>query len=395
MGLAVSHGRIAPAQTPAPVPVPVQPVPVTQPAAPRIAAPRPIAAPVQPAAPAAAARPAPAPAQAVPVAPAAAPTAAAPAAAPTAPVSAEEKPVRDAVAAFAQAYSKPDVQALTALFTDDADVVDSAGEETRGKVALAEMYVQSFQDTPGLKLESEVQEVRFLTPDVARANGRSRLTTGTGEASEYTRFSTLLIRRDGRWLVGEIREYPAPAEEISSYERLKELEWMVGDWVDESEAVKAAASIRWAENNSFLVRTHNVQVRDEPPSTGTVYIGWDPQSGQIKSWSFDSEGGHGEAFWTRSGENQWVVKAQGVLHDGRSSSATQIYTVQNKDSVKINSIDRIVGGELAPDVADILMIRRPPQPGTAASAAGAPPAAPATAPAPPSPPAAPATAPTR
>jgi len=48
------------------------------------------------------------------------------AAAATAP-SAEEKPIRDAVDAFAKAYNTPDIQALGALFTDDANVVDSAG----------------------------------------------------------------------------------------------------------------------------------------------------------------------------------------------------------------------------------------------------------------------------
>ena len=47
-------------------------------------------------------------------------------------VSAEEKPIRDLIDAFAKAYSAPDINALAACFTDDANVVDSAGESTRG-----------------------------------------------------------------------------------------------------------------------------------------------------------------------------------------------------------------------------------------------------------------------
>ena len=54
-------------------------------------------------------------------------------------------------------------------------------------------------------------------------------------------------------------------------------------------------------------------------------IGWDPLTKQIKSWVFDSEGGYGDEFWTRKG-NQWVIKSTGVLPDGRTASATHVLT---------------------------------------------------------------------
>jgi uncharacterized protein (TIGR02246 family) len=278
-------------------------------------------------------------------------------------VGAEEKPIRDLVEAFAKAYSAPDVKALAALFTDDASVVDPAGETTRGKSAIAEMYASSFAENPSLKLEAKVQELRLLTPDVARAEGQTRLGTDIGDATEFTRFSSVLVKRDGKWLVAEIREYAAPADEISSYDRLKELEWMVGDWVDESGSGKSTSTVRWADDHSFLIRTYQIEVKGEKPTSGTMFVGWDPQTGQIKSWLCDSNGGHGTGLWTRTGEKEWVVKAQGVLRDGRPNSATQIHVIINKDSVRTSSIDRIVGGQIAPDIADLVMIRKPPHPG--------------------------------
>jgi uncharacterized protein (TIGR02246 family) len=298
--------------------------------------------------------------------PLAQPAAASPTAAALA-VRPEEKPIVDLVDAFAKAYSTPDLKALSMFFTDDASVVDSAGEATRGKPAIGEMYTSAFEENPGLKLEPKVQEIRFLTPDVARVEGQTRLRTDSGDASEFTRFSSLVVKRDGKWLVAEIREYPAPVEDVSSYERLEELEWMLGDWVDESDNVKATSNVRWADNKSFLIRTYQVEVKGEKATSGTVFMGWDPQTGQIKSWVFDSEGGHGEGLWTRTGEKEWIVKAQGVLRDGRPTSATQIHTVLNKDSAKTSSIDRIVGGLIAPDIADVVMVRKPPQPGAAPS----------------------------
>jgi uncharacterized protein (TIGR02246 family) len=287
----------------------------------------------------------------------------------------EVKPIIETIAAFTKVYGTADARSLNDFFTDDVVLVDPQGTETRGKSAVASMYAASFQETPGLRLESRVREVRFLTPDVARVEGESRLASTGADASEFNRFSALLVRRDGKWQTAEIREFAAPAADISPYERLRELEWMVGDWVDESENNKVTASVRWADNQSYLVRTYTVEIQGEKASSGTQFIGWDPQSGQIKSWVFDSEGGHGEALWTHTAANQWVLKAQGVLRDGRPSSATQIHTIINKDSVKSSSINRIIGGQAAPDIVDLVMVRRPPQPGAPAPSAAPKPAA--------------------
>jgi uncharacterized protein (TIGR02246 family) len=274
----------------------------------------------------------------------------------------EEKAILEGVQGFAKAYNAANAQALAEFFQDDSSVIEPGGAEIRGKGPIVAMYTAAFQDTPGVKLESTVEEIKFLTADVAKVSGQSRLSTADGNASEFTRFSTLLVRRDGKWRIAEIREHAAPAEDISPYDRLKELEWMVGEWVDESENNKVAADIRWADGQSYLIRDYSVQIQGEVAASGTMFIGWDPQSGQIKSWVFDSTGGHGEALWTRTGDKEWVVKAQGVLRDGRPTSATQIHTILNKDSVKTSSIDRIIGGTVAPDITDIVMVRKPPQP---------------------------------
>jgi uncharacterized protein (TIGR02246 family) len=283
----------------------------------------------------------------------------------------EEKAVLDGISGFAKIYETANATALAELFLDESMIVDPDGNATRGKAAVTAMYDAAFKENPGLKLESSVQDIRFLTPDLVRVEGKARISSTHGDASEFTGFTTLLARRDGKWRIAEIHEYAAPAEDVTSYDRLKELEWMVGDWVDESDNSKAQSSVRWADNQSYLIRTFSIQREGEKPSTGTMFIGWDPQSGQIKSWLFNSEGGHGEGLWTRTDEKEWVVKASGVLRDGRPTSATQIQTMINKDSVKVSSIDRIIGGVVAPDIVDVIMVRKAPEPGSATPKAGA------------------------
>ena len=280
----------------------------------------------------------------------------------------DEQAIVAGVEAFTKLYSAANAEGLAELFIDDASIIDPDGTETRGKAAVAEMYATAFQQNPGLKVKSKVEEVRFLTPDVVRVTGESQLSSATGDASDFNKFSVLLVRRDGKWKIAEIRELAAPPADVTPYERLQELEWMVGDWVDESDNNRVQSNVRWADNQSYLVRTYKVEMQGEKGSSGTMFIGWDPQSGQIKSWLFDSNGGHGEALWVRTSDKEWVVKAQGVLRDGRPTSATQIHTMMNKDSVKTSSIDRIIGGQAAPDIVDVVMVRKAPAPDAAAPA---------------------------
>jgi uncharacterized protein (TIGR02246 family) len=272
------------------------------------------------------------------------------------------KVVREAIAAFVKAFNAHDAKALGGLFLDDAELVGAEGTSTRGRNEIAAMFAASFEAVPGLTLESEVGTVRALTPDVLRAEGKARISAGTGDAVQRTNYDALLVRRDGKWRLAELRDTPEPDEDVTPYERLRELEWMVGDWVNEGEEAKVSSSVKWADNQSFLVRTYSIELPGQKPMTGTMFVGWSPQSDQIKSWVFDSAGGHGEGLWTRASDTSWVVKASGTLRDGRTTSATQIHTVLGKDSVKTASIDRIIGGQIAPDMPEIVMVRKPPLP---------------------------------
>jgi len=212
--------------------------------------------------------------------------------------------------------------------------------------------------------------MRFLTPDVAQIEGEFGLYSGKpsseSEPVQTGRFSVLVVRKGGQWKLAEVRDYPDPAPEAeSNYDRLSALEWMVGDWVDESENIKSTSSIQWAENKNFLVRTYTVQIGGAKSMSGTQWIGWDPQSGQIKSWVFDSQGGHGSGIWTQKSASQWTVKNTGTLRDGRTTSSTQVVTLVNKDAVRLGAIDRVTDGETAPDIDEVIMVRKPPPPAAA------------------------------
>ena len=93
-------------------------------------------------------------------------------------------------------------------------------------------------------------------------------------------------------MYSSVREELEPG--LPHQERLKELEWLVGDWIDESSESVIHGTCRWSADKNFLLRDFTIQSEGKPVMTVTQRIGWDPLSKQIKSWVFDSEGGYGD-----------------------------------------------------------------------------------------------------
>lgn len=138
---------------------------------------------------------------------------------------------------------------------------------------------------------------------------------------------------------------------------LKELEWMIGQWVDEGENSKITTSCSWTKNRKFLTRSFSVTIDGQVSLEGTQFIGWDPIAEQIRSWTFDSEGGFGEGRWIRDG-NRWLVKASFVLGSGERASAVNVITYVDSDTFRWQSIDREVAGELLPNIPEVTVVRQ-------------------------------------
>lgn len=288
----------------------------------------------------------------------------------------DEQAIRTLMKTYVEAYNAGKADDLTALMTEDATSTDSQGNVVAGRTAIRDSLAASFAEAQGVTITGAIDTLRFFSPDVARVEGLFGLTTPGDEGPFQTgAFTMIAVRGGDGWKIAEISDVvdsvgPELTEEPTPAERLRDLEWMVGDWVDETDSARIRSQIRWADNRAYLVRTYSIELAGEKASSGTMILGWDPRLRQIKSWIFDSQGGLGEAVWTRVGENQWMVKAQGVRADGTPNSATQLHTLLSDDVVKSSSFDRIIGGEPAPPIDDVVMVRKAPAPalnGVAAS----------------------------
>jgi uncharacterized protein (TIGR02246 family) len=272
---------------------------------------------------------------------------------------AESAALKGLVEAFIAAFNKGDAKAIAALFTEDGELVDEEGGRIVGRSAIGDHFAAGFAANPGAKIEISVEALRPLGPGAWLEEGRSRVTMPNGGPIETSRYVVAYVKQGDKWLQSSAREFPDSG--TSHHERLKELEWLLGDWVDESADSVVFTQCAWSEDKNFLLRSFSVQVAGKPLMKGTQRIGWDPLVRQFKSWVFDSEGGYGEGLWSREGK-RWVIKSTGVLPDGRAASSTNIFTPMNKDMIRWKSVDRVVGGKTVGDLPEVVMVRKPPAP---------------------------------
>ena len=132
---------------------------------------------------------------------------------------------------------------------------------------------------------------------------------------------------------------------------------MVGKSVDNGDDATVITECSWTKNRKFLKRSFKVMIDKEVTLEGDQFVGWDPIANQIRSWTFDSEGGIGEGVWLRDG-NRWLVKTSFVLADGARASALNVYTHVDADTIRWQSTNREIAGELQPNIPEVTVVRQ-------------------------------------
>lgn len=275
--------------------------------------------------------------------------------------SAEEDAVRQTGEALVKTYNGRDGKAFAAAFTVDGEYVDEKGFIFHGRKAIEEEFTRFFAANPETTIDVALQSARVVAPGVMTADGATRFVRARGEPAAPGRCALVCAKDGGKWLIASLREIATADEHSSHHEKLKALEWLVGEWIDEGPDSHVHFSCAWDESGNFLVRDFAVHVAGQKVITGTQRIGYDPPTGHLKTWIFDSSGGYADGYWHREGEH-WVVQSSGVTADGRMASGTSIFTPIDNHRMTWHTVDRVIGGERVPDVEDVTVVRKPPAP---------------------------------
>ncbi len=244
---------------------------------------------------------------------------------------ADESPEVAAVAAaaevFLNAFNSGEASAVTEQFIPRGEFIDEEGNLYQGRENLQKLFTQYFAKFPQARLGLEIESIRVIGDNLAIEEGTRFLSTKENGKAQV-RYITVRSKLDGKWMIASIREFyddplPTPGE------RLSVLDWLVGDWVSEGEDAAVRISYRWSEDRNFLLGDYRFAREGKVAMKSSQRIGWDPTSGKVRSWLFESDGGFAEGIWTLV-EDAWVIKSVATLADGTTGTATISIKPQGK-----------------------------------------------------------------
>ena len=273
----------------------------------------------------------------------------------------KEQPAKERRAEFIAAFNKGDAKAVAAFWTPDATYVDQVGREYKGREAIQQLYEKTFAANKGAKLAIHATSTKQVSPDVLLQYGITEVTLAAGGPPIATRFSAVVVKQDGQWYLQSVTD--SEIHPPSDADHLEDLEWLIGDWTGEVEKGESAtAEFDWAQDENFIVCSYATTLDGVPVAGGTQWIGWDAVDKQVRSWSFYSRGGFGEATWTKDG-NKWTTNVTARTAAGKKVTATNVLTKLDDDHCTWQITKLIVDGQPMPDPPPQKLKRvKPPQP---------------------------------
>ena len=245
----------------------------------------------------------------------------------------DEGAIRQAVESYVAAFNKGDAKTLAAMWSPEAVYTNPiSGEQVVGREAIEKQFAAIFAEAKGAKLEAKTESIKFVSPNVAVEQGTAKVIR-RDQAPEESEYSAVYVKRDGQWLLDRVTEEDVPVV-TSNYEKLKELEWMIGTWVDQDEQNRIETTCQWTKNQNFITRTFTMSIRDRIEMAGMQIVGWDPAAKQIRSWVFDSDGGFGEGAWKKK-DKCWYVQSTGTLPDGQELVGHQHHHLRGRQLVHL------------------------------------------------------------
>jgi uncharacterized protein (TIGR02246 family) len=254
--------------------------------------------------------------------------------------------IKKAGQSFLKAFLDADAKAMAAHWTENGEYYADDGTSIRGRAAIEKAYGEMFGKKKAAgDAEIEVTSIRFPSKDSAIEEGYFKVRPEK-DAPRVSKYTVLHVREGGQWLMAVVREWPSEGTSI------RDLEWLIGSWEAKRDDTSVHTHFEWWGDKTFLKM--NITIRQKGHTReGFQMIGKDRSTGQIRSWTFDPDGGFGEATWTRDGK-KWMQDSAGVLEDGSVLAATNILTRYDNDTFTFQSVQRSVSGE---EVADIPPIR--------------------------------------
>jgi uncharacterized protein (TIGR02246 family) len=262
----------------------------------------------------------------------------------------DREAIRSAMRSFVKAFESRDAKALAGHWTTGGEFTNEAGLTVRGREALEKAFSEVLAKTPEAKAEVHPESLRFLSSGSAIEEGSVTVRRGSAEPTTRARYKVFLVREQGSWLFAQMGESPGGDASVA------DLAWLIGEWKSTGgQGAEIRTTYSWAPNKKFIHADFSIKEK-ELALGGFQVIGVDPATGSLHTWTFEADGGIGEADWNPDGDH-WVLDAAGTLSDGSTLTETNILRRVNDDTFTWQSVDRTYGDAELSDLAPVKVTR--------------------------------------
>ncbi|MBI3863720.1 MAG: SgcJ/EcaC family oxidoreductase, partial [Planctomycetia bacterium] len=173
--------------------------------------------------------------------------------------------VNKALSALAKACNAREPKAIAELFTPKGEFIDADANVFDSHEAIAGEFAALFEVNPKKNsVTIAAEEIREISPGILSVDCVATFSDAEGADEDKETvdvdFSALLVRQaNGSWLFASIRS-EGEGNVRTPHARLKRLEWLIGEWVDESDDSTMHTTTRWSEDGNFIVTEFTIRV---------------------------------------------------------------------------------------------------------------------------------------
>lgn len=254
------------------------------------------------------------------------------------------------------AFNKADTKAILNSFLADGELIDEQGVVHAGHEQISSLMDAFFEAYPNASTEAELESVRSVA-GIVFADGRRSITTADGKSVSVLRFASVWKKLDSGYKLASFRDY-AESSSMTPNAALQELQWLIGDWVNEGADARVELTFQWSDDTNFILGSYSIKTEAGELLTSTQRIAWDPRQGTFRTWTFDIDGGFGEGVWSKS-EQGWQIRSTATTPEGSAAAATLLFTLISENRFTISGRQRTLNGEELPDY-EITVVKEPP-----------------------------------
>lgn len=261
--------------------------------------------------------------------------------------SADDAAIRAQAENYAKAFQQKDSQALANFWSEDGAFTDSDGKRYQGRASIQNYFKNLFAGGGGGALAIHIDSLRFPTEDAAIEVGSA--SNSLGSSSRYTAFH-VKNKSDGTWQMADVVE-SAQAERTS----MADMHWLAGKWTVNGPDGQARMKLK--VTTAFPKGFLQVSYLDMAGNTLSVEeIGVNPRNGTISSWTFNSDGGTGNAYWNKEG-NTFTKVATSYEADGLRGAGVYIFQKLSPDKFTFSATSRYISGQRLPNSKVLTAVR--------------------------------------